>query len=132
MQYSQVTAVLEQKHHPFMVSHNSQVEKLSYDNFVSFWACHFKHLSQLGGVIPNIHVTLDHFPVTLGISCHFGQCHKRPCFLLVIPLEILSNSSETSIVSPGTLHLLQETRHYRGSLGCRSPRGEAPILATPP
>ena len=39
--------------------------------------CHF------GCIIPNIHVTLDHFPVTLDISCHFGQCHKRLYFLLV-------------------------------------------------
>ena len=39
--------------------------------------CHF------GRVIPNIHVTLDHFSITLDISCHFGQCYKRPCFLLV-------------------------------------------------
>ena len=39
--------------------------------------CHFGH------VIPNIHVTLDHFPITLDISRHFGQCHRRPCFLLV-------------------------------------------------
>ena len=30
----------------------------------------------IGRVIPNIYVTLD-------ISCHFGQCHKRSCFLLV-------------------------------------------------
>ena len=40
-------------------------------------------LCQLGYVIPNIHVTLDHSLVTLDSSCHFGQCHKRPCFLLV-------------------------------------------------
>ena len=39
-------------------------------------------LHQLGCVIPNIHVTLDHFPMTLDISCHFGQCRKRLCFLL--------------------------------------------------
>ena len=32
--------------------------------------CHF------GLINPKIHVTLD-------ISCYFGQCHKRPCFLLV-------------------------------------------------
>ena len=51
-----------------------------YDNFVSFW------MRQLGCVIPNIHITLDHFPVTLDISNHFGQCHKKPCFLLVIVL----------------------------------------------
>ena len=55
-----------------------------YDNFVSFLTCHSKHSRQLGCIIPNMHVTLDHFPVTLDISCHFGQCHKRPCFLLVI------------------------------------------------
>ena len=36
-----------------------------YDNFVSFWTRHSKHLRQLGRVIPNIHVTLD-------ISYHFG------------------------------------------------------------
>ena len=61
-----------------------------YDNFGSFWTRHSRHLRQLGRVIPNIHVTLDHFPITLDhfpitldISCHFGQCHKRPCFLLV-------------------------------------------------
>ena len=54
-----------------------------YDNFVSFWMRHSKHLRQLGCIIPNIYVTLDHFPVALDISCHFGQCHKRPCFLLV-------------------------------------------------
>ena len=47
-----------------------------YDNFVSFWTCHSKHLRQFGRVILNIHVTLD-------ISCHFGQCHKRSRFLLV-------------------------------------------------
>ena len=47
-----------------------------YDNFMSFWMCHSKHSCQLGCVIPNIYVTLD-------ISCHFGQCYKRPCFLLV-------------------------------------------------
>ena len=47
-----------------------------YDNFVSFWTRHSKHSCQLGRVIPSIHVTLD-------ISCHFGQCHKRPCFLLM-------------------------------------------------
>ena len=58
-----------------------------YDNFVSFWMHHSKHSRQLGGVIPNIHVTLDHFPITLDISCHFGQCHKRPYFLLVLLLE---------------------------------------------
>ena len=49
------------------------VEKLSFMTIL----CHF------GCVIPNIHVTLDDFSVTLDISCHFGQCHKRPCFLLV-------------------------------------------------
>ena len=54
-----------------------------YNNFGSFWTHHFKHLRQFRHVIPNIHVTLDHFPVTLDISCHFRQCHKRPCFLLV-------------------------------------------------
>ena len=32
-----------------------------YDNFVSFWTSHSKHLHQLGRVIPNIHVTLDIF-----------------------------------------------------------------------
>ena len=42
------------------------VEKLS------FMTISYQH----GHVIPNIHVTLD-------ISYHFGQCHKRPCFLLV-------------------------------------------------
>ena len=50
------------------------VEKLSFMTIL----CHF------GRIIPNIHVTLDHFPVTLDISSHFGQCHKRPCFLLVM------------------------------------------------
>ena len=40
-------------------------------------------LYQLGCVISNIHVTLDHFPIKLDISCRFGQCHRRPCFLLV-------------------------------------------------
>ena len=54
-----------------------------YDNFVSFWTRHSKHSCQLGCLIPNIHITLDHFPMTLDISCHFGQCHKRSCFLLV-------------------------------------------------
>ena len=62
---------------------NTHRKIIFYDNFVSFWTCHSKHLCQHGHVIPNIHVTLDHFPVTLDISCHFGQCHKRPCFLLV-------------------------------------------------
>ena len=38
-----------------------------YDNFVSF-GCVIPNLScQLGRVFPNIHVTLDHFPVTLVI-----------------------------------------------------------------
>ena len=46
-----------------------------YDNFLSFWKCHSKQLYQFGHVIPNIHVTLD-------ISCHFKQCHKKPYFLL--------------------------------------------------
>ena len=46
------------------------------DNFAPTLTCHSKHLHQLGHIIPNIHVTLD-------ISCHFGQCYKRPCFLLV-------------------------------------------------
>ena len=54
-----------------------------YDNFVSFWTRQSKHFGQLGRVIPNIHVTLDHICVTFNISCHFGQCHKRSCFLLV-------------------------------------------------
>ena len=58
-----------------------------YDNFVSFWTRHSKHSRQLGRIIPNIHITLDHFPFTLDISCHFGQCHKRPCFLLVDVME---------------------------------------------
>ena len=31
------------------------------DNFVSFWMRHSKHSRQFGRVIPNIHVTLDHF-----------------------------------------------------------------------
>ena len=49
--------------------------------------CHF------GCVILNIHVTLDHFPVTWDISCHFGHCHKRPCFLLVlVERRIIVNS----------------------------------------
>ena len=47
---------------------------------------HSKYSGQLGFIVPNIHVTLDHFPITLEISCHFGQCHKRPCFLLVISI----------------------------------------------
>ena len=43
--------------------------------------CHFGHIildtsHQLGCVILNIHVTLD-------IFSHFGQCHKRSCFLLM-------------------------------------------------
>ena len=50
------------------------VEKLSFMTIL----CHF------GRVFPNIHITLDHFPVTLDIFSHFGQCHKRPCFLLVL------------------------------------------------
>ena len=50
--------------------------------------CHFGRVipntsRQLGRIILNIHVALDHFHVTLDISCHFGQHHKRPCFLLV-------------------------------------------------
>ena len=49
------------------------VEKLSFMTI----------LCDLGCVIPNIHVTLDHFLVILDISYHFGQCHKKPCFLLV-------------------------------------------------
>ena len=49
------------------------VEKLSFMTI----------LCQLGCIIPNICVTLDHFPIILDISCHFGQCHKRPYFLLV-------------------------------------------------
>ena len=44
----------------------SLVEKLSFVPILHQFRC----------IIPNIHVTLD-------ISCHFGQCHKRPCFLLV-------------------------------------------------
>ena len=51
----------------------SLVGKLSFMTIL----CHF------GSVTSNIHVTLDHFPVTLDISYHFGQCHKRPYFLLV-------------------------------------------------
>ena len=54
--------------------------------------CHFGRIipntsHQLGRVIPNIHVTLHHFPIALDISSHFGHCHKRPCFLLVLPTE---------------------------------------------
>ena len=50
--------------------------------------CHFECVipntsCQLGRVILNIHVTLNRFSITLNISCHFGQCHKRSCFLLV-------------------------------------------------
>ena len=58
-------------------------------NFASTWTRHFKHSCQLGCVISNIHVALDHFRVTLDISCHFGQCCKRPCFLLVISINML-------------------------------------------
>ena len=56
---------------------------MSFQTFMSTWICHSKHSCQLGHVIPNIHVILDHFPLTLDISCHSEQCHKRPCFLLV-------------------------------------------------
>ena len=62
-----------------------------YDNFVSFWMCHSKNLYQFGRVIPNIHITLDHFPITLDISCHFGQCHKRPCILLVYAAQCMDD-----------------------------------------
>ena len=63
------------------------VEKLSFMTIL----CHFgsvvpNTLYQLGRIILNIHVTLDHFLVTLDISDHFRQCHKRPCFLLVIAM----------------------------------------------
>ena len=61
-----------------------------YDNFVSTWMSHSKHSRQLGCVILNFHVTLDHFPIILDISCHFGQCHKKPCILLVNP-KVRSN-----------------------------------------
>ena len=73
-----------------MVPQITSRKTIFYDNFVSFWSSHSKHSHQLGRIIPNIHVTLDHFRVTLdhfrvtlNISCHFGQCCKRPCFLLV-------------------------------------------------
>ena len=85
-----------------------------YDNFVSFWTCHSKHLCQLRYVIPNIHVTLDHFPFTLDISCHFQQHHKRPCFLLVnvarkcrssshIRLQPKVESIQSNVINHGSL-----------------------------
>ena len=49
------------QHNTFLLVDYSLVEKLS---FVIF-------LRQLGRVIPNIHVTLDNFPITLDISYHF-------------------------------------------------------------
>ena len=57
------------------------LEKLSFMTIL----CHFGRvipntLRQLGRVIPNIHVKLDHFPIKLDISSHFGQCPKDHVF----------------------------------------------------
>ena len=64
-------------------SKSTSRKTIFYDNFVLFWTCQSKHSCQFGCIIPNIHIVLDHFPITLDIFCHFGQYHKRPCFLLV-------------------------------------------------
>ena len=74
-------AGLELSHKPTILHEDNSKcisrKNVFYDNFVSFWTRHSKHLHQFGRVIPNIHVTL-------AISCHFGQCHKRPYFLLMV------------------------------------------------
>ena len=58
------------------------VEKLSFMTIL----CHFGRVilntsHQFGCIIPNIHITLD-------IFSHFEQCHKRPCFLLVLAVTL--------------------------------------------
>ena len=44
---------------------NTSRKTAFHDNFVSFRTHHSKHFRQLGRIISNIHVTLDHFLVIL-------------------------------------------------------------------
>ena len=50
----------------------SLVEKLSLCQFRVNLDASFQTLCHIGRIIPNIHITLDHFPITLDISYHFG------------------------------------------------------------
>ena len=86
----------------------SLIEKLSFMTIL----CHFGRISpntlpQLGCIIPNIHVTLDHFPVILDIFCHFGQCHKRSCFLQVCAFKpVRVEESKSSLFSTYIRHCM--------------------------
>ena len=111
----QVTIVPNESHHRQLLTsvsfslvllmqpaiHCTSRKIIFYDNFVLFWTHHSKHLRQLGCVIPSIHITMDHFLVILDISCHFGRCYKRPCFLLVLAytsVEVSIEGSNTSFI----------------------------------
>ena len=92
-QYMKLSFIVSIQRYIWLKWKLTSTKTVFYDNFVSFWMRQSKHLRQLGLVIPKIHVTLDHFPVTLDISCNFGQCHKRPCFLLVTRSCMILNTN---------------------------------------
>ena len=100
----------------------SLVEKLSFMTILCHFECVIPNtLRQLGCVIANIHVTLDHFLVTLDISSHFGQCHKRPCFLLVCkdPTKKPNSSNVTYnyICRPGIVKLFSKLLESKFAIG---------------